>query len=47
METEGAEDICEEAPPAAMMENAHEILTDEIKALQVVQLVMTAYACNP
>ncbi|KAK7114455.1 kinesin-like protein KIF15 isoform X2 [Littorina saxatilis] len=34
METEGAEDICEEAPPAAMMENAHEILTDEIKALQ-------------
>ena len=34
MET-GEEGICNEAPPAAMVENAHEALREEIQALQV------------
>ncbi|KAL8592975.1 hypothetical protein ACOMHN_017905 [Nucella lapillus] len=33
-EKDSEEDICMETPPATMVENAHEVLTEEIKVLQ-------------
>ena len=38
---QGVEDICKEGPPPSMVDNAHEVLTEEIQSLQVLSCLMS------